>query len=101
MMQFFESPLGLWIRVLPYLFISVYLIRCGAWPESREPRQWYERTIRVAGGTIFLKHPRLFGGARIMGWVKQLAPSTRSVGHAPSITQGKIRITLSLRYAES
>jgi len=69
MIEFFESPLGLWIRVVPYLFISVYLIRSGAWPESQEPRKWYDRTIRVAGGTIFLMSA-LFGSARIMGWVK-------------------------------
>jgi hypothetical protein len=69
MIEFLESPLGLWMRVVPYLFLSIYLIRSGAWPESQEPRKWYDRTIRVAGGMIFLASA-IFGSARIMGWAK-------------------------------
>jgi hypothetical protein len=67
--EFFESPLGLWIRVVPYLFLSVYLIRSGVWPNAGEPRKWYDRTVRAVGGLIFLTFA-LFGSARIMGWVK-------------------------------
>jgi hypothetical protein len=69
MIEFLESPIGLWILVVPYLFISLYLLRSGMWPNPDEPRKWYDRTIRILGGIIF-GSSALFGGARIMGWVK-------------------------------
>jgi len=69
MIEFLESPIGLWIRVVPYLFISLYLLRSGIWPRPDEPRKWYDRTIRILGGIIF-GSSAVFGSARIMGWVK-------------------------------
>jgi hypothetical protein len=69
MIEFLDSPIGLWIRVVPYLLISLYLLRSGIWPNRDEPRKWYDRTIRVLGGIIF-GASALFGSARIMGWVK-------------------------------
>jgi hypothetical protein len=69
MIEFFESPIGLWIRVVPYLFISLYLLRGGIWPNPDEPRKWKDRTVRILGGVIF-GSSALFGGARIRGWVK-------------------------------
>ena len=69
MIEFSESPLGLWIRVVSFFFISFYLLRSGIWPNSDESRKWYDRTIRIAGG-IILGSGALFGSARIMGWVK-------------------------------
>jgi len=67
--DFLETPLGLWLRVVAYLFLSCYLIRSGVWPNTKEPKKWYDRTIRVAGGVLFLGFSA-FGSARIMGWVK-------------------------------
>lgn len=69
MIRFLESPIGLWIRVVPYLFISLYLLRSGIWPNPDGPRKWYDRTIRILGGIIF-GSSALFGSARIIGWVK-------------------------------
>ena len=67
--DFLESPLGLWIRVVPYLFLSLYLLRSGVWPNREEPRKWHDRAIRILGGILF-GSSALFGGARIMGWLK-------------------------------
>ena len=64
-----ESPIGLWIRVVPYLFISLYLLRSGIWPNRDEPRKWYDRAIRILGGILF-GSSALFGSVRIMGLVK-------------------------------
>jgi hypothetical protein len=69
MIKFFESPFGLWIRVVPFLFISLYLLRSGIWPNPDDSRKWRDRTIRIAGGVIF-GSGALFGSARIMGLVK-------------------------------
>jgi hypothetical protein len=69
MIEFFESPFGLWIRVVSFFFISLYLLRSGICPNPDEPRRWYDRTIRIAGGVV-LGLGALFGSARIMGWVK-------------------------------
>lgn len=69
MIKFFESPFGLWIRVVPFFFISLYLLRTGIWPNADESPKWYDRAIRIAGGVIF-GSGALFGSARIMGWVK-------------------------------
>ncbi len=67
--DFLESPIGLWIRVVPFLFLSLYLLRSGIWPKDDEPRRWYDRAIRILGGILF-GSGALFGGVRIMGWVK-------------------------------
>ena len=69
MIEFSETPFGLWIRVVSSFFISPYLMRSGIWPNPDEPRKWYDRTIRIAGGVI-LGSGVLFGSARIIGWVK-------------------------------
>lgn len=53
MIEFLESALGLWIRVVPYLFISFFLLRSGMWPSRDEPRNscsgrhhlWLKRTF--------------------------------------------------------
>jgi len=51
--DFLESPLGLWIRVLPLLFLSPYLLSSGIWPNRDEPRKRYDRAIRILGGILF------------------------------------------------
>ena len=67
--EFLESPIGLWIRVVSVLLISLYLMQSGLWTNPDEPRKWYDRTIRIFGGILFAAGA-LFGSARIMGWVK-------------------------------
>ena len=68
MIEFFESPFGLWIRVVAFLLLSLYLFRSGIQPEPEEPRKWLDRTIRIVGGLIF-GVGAVFGSARILGWV--------------------------------
>ena len=68
MIDFFESPLGLWIRVVSFFLLSMYLLRSGLQPNATEPRKWYDRTLRIIGGVIF-GAGALFGSARILGWV--------------------------------
>ena len=67
--EFLESPIGLWIRVVPFLFMSLYFLRSGISPNPDEPRKWQDRAIRILGGIVF-GSAALFGSARIMGWVK-------------------------------
>jgi hypothetical protein len=69
MIQFFESPLGLWIRFVVYIAFALYLLRSGISPNPSEPRKWYDRAIRISGGGVFVTGA-LFGAARIMGWVR-------------------------------
>jgi hypothetical protein len=69
MTHFLESPLGLWIRVVPFFLLSLYLLRSGIQPNAAEPRKWYDRAIRIVGGVVFAAGA-LFGSARIMGWVQ-------------------------------
>jgi peptidoglycan/LPS O-acetylase OafA/YrhL len=68
MIDFFESPLGLWIRVVFFFMLSLYLLRSGIQPDTTEPRKWYDRALRIIGGVIF-GVGALFGSARIVGWV--------------------------------
>jgi len=67
--EFLKSPIGMWIRVVLYLLMSLYLLRSGIWPNPNEPRNWYDRVIRILGGILF-GSGALFGSATIMGWVK-------------------------------
>jgi hypothetical protein len=69
MINFFASPLGLWIRVVPLFFLSLYLLRSGIQPDGSEPRKWYDRAIRIAGALIF-GAGALFGSARILRWAQ-------------------------------
>ena len=69
MIEFLKSPMGMWIRVVLFLFMSLYFLRSGIWPNANEPRKWYDRAIRILGGILF-GSGALFGSARIMDWVK-------------------------------
>ena len=69
MIDFLQSPVGLGIRVVSFLFFSLHLLRSGIWPNHEEPSKWYDRAIRILDGVVF-GSGALFGGARIMGWVK-------------------------------
>jgi hypothetical protein len=69
MIDFFQSPIGLWLRMVAFLLMSLYFLRSGIWPNPDEPRKWHDRVIRVLGGILF-GSGALFGSARIMGWVK-------------------------------
>ena len=68
MIDFFESPFGLWIRVVIFFLLSLYLLRSGIQPDATEPRKWHDRALRISGGVIF-GAGALFGSARILGWV--------------------------------
>jgi hypothetical protein len=67
MIEFLESPIGLWIRVVFSLLLSLWLFHTGLWPNPDHPKG-YDRAIRILGGMLF-GSGALFGIARIMGWV--------------------------------